>query len=315
MAAYYKTALELADSALLKIGTVLDDVIQDGFDRQCNRSTTASFDGARLEVFATGPRDGLPVVLVPPCGMPAKLCQGLMRGLARDHFVITWEGRGLFGETNDFDNLDCSAAAQAKDLFAVMRHFGVDVAHVLGLCGGAVIALLAAAERPAQISSLSLWHGDFELGSDFPKTTHQRNLKSLMSIAGGGRAEAASVHKLFVRSTLPGVRADLAHLTLYPYASAELLFRYGKLNGSIMNTDIRQTVARVFQPTLVVTSKDDSTAHPAGSMHVADCLPKATLRVRLHGDHLSLFDAPPEVTNLAAQFIAHQTAARTARPA
>jgi pimeloyl-ACP methyl ester carboxylesterase len=54
---------------------------------------------------------------------------------------------------------------------------------------------------------------------------------------------------------------------------------------------------------LVVTSEDDSTAHPDGSMRVAKGIPNAILHVEPHGDHLSLFDAQPHITALAARFI------------
>jgi predicted alpha/beta hydrolase family esterase len=58
---------------------------------------------------------------------------------------------------------------------------------------------------------------------------------------------------------------------------------------------------------LVVTSEDDSTAHPDGSMRVAKGIPNAILHVERHGDHLSLFDAQPHITALAARFISNET--------
>jgi pimeloyl-ACP methyl ester carboxylesterase len=223
--------------------------------------------------------------------------------LGKDHFVITWESRGLFEEPSDFDALGFDVATQAEDLFAVMDHFGVKTAHLLGLCGGAVIAMEAAAAQPARVTSMSLWHGDFDLGSGSLKTMHQRNLQALITIAAAGRAQAASVHKLFLQSDVIKLRPDLAHLILYPYATAEMFFRYGKLNGSIMNTDVSNLLERISHPTLVVTSEDDSTAHPDGSMRVAKGIPNAILHVEPHGDHLSLFDAQPHITALAARFI------------
>jgi hypothetical protein len=53
-----------------------------------------------------------------------------------------------------------------------------------------------------------------------------------------------------------------------------------------------------------VTSEADQTTHPDGSIRVAKALPNATLRIEPTGDHLSLFDAEPHITTLAAQFIA-----------
>ncbi len=290
-----------------EINDVVDDVVDQSFERRYGRSKVISSGGAPLRTYASGQQSDKAIVLVSACGMPAKICDRWMEFLGKDHFVITWESRGLFEEPNDFDELNCDVATQAEDLFAVMDHFGVKTAHLMGLCGGAVIAIQAAAAHPARVSSMSLWHGDFELGPDSPKTAHQRNLKALITMAGEGRAQAASIHKLFQRSILANLRPDMAHIVLYPYATAEMLFRYGKLNGSIMSTDISNLLPSISHPTLVVTSEDDSTAHPDGSMRVAKGLSNAILHVEPHGDHLSLFDAQPHITALAARFISMET--------
>ena len=54
----------------------------------------------------------------------------------------------------------------------------------------------------------------------------------------------------------------------------------------------------------MVTSADDSTAHPAGSRFVAAALPDARLLVLPHGDHISLFRGDPLLLDAAAGFIA-----------
>jgi pimeloyl-ACP methyl ester carboxylesterase len=97
---------------------------------------------------------------------------------------------------------------------------------------------------------------------------------------------------------------ELAHLVLYPYANPELMYRYGKLNGSIMHTAVEPLLAEVRRPALVVTSEDDHTAHPEGSRRVAEALPGATLRVEPHGDHISLFRARGATPHLARTFLA-----------
>ena len=181
----------------------------------------------------------------------------------------------------------------------------------MGFCGGAVIALLAAAAYPDRVSSVSVWHGDFERGPSCPKTNHQQNVKALMDIAAASPSAAASVRGLLCESTrsagpggmLTKIRPEHAHLVLYPFATAELLHRYSQLNGDLMRTDVGTVLAAIRQPVLVVTSRTDDTAHPAGSIDVARRLPRASLRVEPEGDHLSLFDAAAPLVNLARTFI------------
>lgn len=301
---------DLVASAALFENVASDEVIEETvsaeFQQQFFSGKARSFDGALLRCYTAGSPHRKAVVLVAACGMPAKLCERWMRFLAKDHFVITWESRLLFDGPPNGHEFAYDVSAQVADLFAVMNHFNVTEAHLMGLCGGAVIAVSAAAGQPRRVMSLSLWHGDYELGPRCPKTKHQKDLKALMTAIAAGKSQAEQIHTMFSHNILKNFRADLAHLILYPYANPDLLFLYGRSNGRIMETDVTPLLSRVTQPALVVTSYDDNTAHPEGSKFVAGCLPHAELRVEDRGDHLSLFDAAPNVTEAAARFLAAQ---------
>ncbi|MYV56239.1 alpha/beta hydrolase, partial [Streptomyces sp. SID3212] len=244
------------------------------------------------------------VVLALAPGMPARLAERWIRELARTHYVVTWESRGLFADPGEPAPGDYGVPAQAGDLLAAMDRAGVARAHVVGLCGGAVPAVTAAALHPDRITSLSLWHGDFDLGPDSPKTDHQRNLQALMAMACSDPGLAATIHETLCRSIGDNVPADLAHLVLYPYATAELFARYCALNSAVMGEDLRLRLAGLDQPVLVVTSTDDHTAHPGGSAAVAAALPGAVSLVRPHGDHISVFRGEPELFEAVAGFLA-----------
>jgi pimeloyl-ACP methyl ester carboxylesterase len=295
--------MAMPEDLLTDVDRVTAEVMADSFDVFFQKDSTISPDGLPLNVYGAGP-DGEAVVLVPACGMPAALAESWMRYLARDRRVLAWESRGLFGAAGQYGDYAVDAAAQAADLFAVMDHYGVSSAHVVGLCGGAVIALAAAASEPDRIRSLSLWHGAYELASGSPRTKFQNDLIELMAIAAHSRAAARSVQATFCQVALSSTPADLAHLVLYPYASPELFYRYCRLNGTLARTDVEPYLTRVKQPALVVTSEDDETAHPQGSRQVAAGLENARLRVETHGDHSSLFHADDTLMRVAADFIA-----------
>ncbi|MBB5953769.1 pimeloyl-ACP methyl ester carboxylesterase [Saccharothrix tamanrassetensis] len=295
--------LDLAEPVAVSAADVEAARAQD-FDAWASRVVVRAPDGAELPAYAAGDRTKPAVVIVPAPGMPARLCEGWMRPLARDHFVLVWETRGLF--TDHFTGA-VDVPAQVDDLFALLDHFELDQAHVLGLCGGAVLGVVAAAREPERVSSLSLWHGDFDLGDESPKTDHQRNLQALMAMAARGTDKAAGVHAVLAHTMLGVTPPRLAHLVVYPYATPELLHLYCRLNGEIMATDLRPYLPDVPHRTLVVTSEDDETAHPAGSHAVAGRLADATLHVTAHGDHLSLFRAEEHLVELAVRFIDART--------
>ncbi|MFH8347419.1 alpha/beta fold hydrolase [Streptomyces sp. NPDC018045] len=312
LAEWMRCATAVPVDRLGEVDQVLTRTLADSFEAFSPKEAITSVDGVPLHVYAAG-QGAETVVLVPACGMPVALSESWVRFLARDRRVLTWESRGLFGAAGHDGDYGVDVGAQSADLFAVMDHYGVAGAHVVGLCGGAVIALAAAAGRPERIASLSLWHGAYGFTDGGAKTKHQEGLIELMTSAARSRAAARAVHAAFCQAMLTSTPADAAHLVLYPYASPELLYRYCRLNTGITGTDVEPYLARVRQPALVVTSRDDDIAHPAGSERVAAGLTNGQLRVEAHGDHISLFSAQDALLQVATDFMAqHGTARSTA---
>ncbi|MEU9252783.1 alpha/beta hydrolase [Streptomyces sp. NPDC048270] len=286
-----------------RLADTVDEAAAADFGRFCTRLDTRTPDGVPLRVYTAGRPGERAVALAPAPGMPARLAERWIRELARTHYVVTWESRGLFADPEEPAPPGYGVSAQAGDLLAALDRAGAARAHVAGLCGGAVPAVAAAALHPDRITSLSLWHGDFDLGPDTPKTDHQRNLQALLSMACADPALAATIHETLCRSIGDNVPADLAHLVLYPYATVELFRRYSELNTAVMGEDLRPRLAGLGQPVLVVTSADDDTAHPEGSARVAAALPGAVSLVRPHGDHISVFRGEPELFDALAEFL------------
>lgn len=260
--------------------------------------------GLSLAAYASTNRHSKAVMMVLPCGMPFELCLPWFQSLGQDHFVVTWETRGLFGDCTDFDAIDCTADAQIDDLFAVLDHFGTEESHLMGICGGAMIALAAAARRPEQIKAMSLWYGDFVLADSTLRTAHQQNFEWLMSEAAQGRGDAADLHGMFLdQKLLATVPEAIAHHALLPYANQEAFYRYAKLNHALNQLDVEPLLARVDTPTLVVAGQNDTTTHTGGSTFIARGLRNANLRMEADGDHQSFFSAPDHSKTMAFEFI------------
>jgi 3-oxoadipate enol-lactonase len=288
------------------IAQVLPRIVDSSLQSPKYRKVIRASDGVPLAAYALGRRGNPSVVLIPPCGMPIELAQRWLHLLAEKYFVLSVETRYLFAANSAFQACATGISHQADDIFRAMEFFGVERAHVIGLCGGAVIALAAAACNPQKVLSLNLWHGDYELGDPRLTTAHQKDFRSLMLTVRSVK-QAESLWSAFAQpSTFKRLRPDLAHLLLYPFASPDLLFRYGWLNGNIMSANTNDFLPCIPHPALVVTSADDETAHPAGSHAVAAALARAQLFVRPHGDHLSCFDADPMLTEVALGFIGKQ---------
>ncbi|WP_460908704.1 alpha/beta fold hydrolase [Paraburkholderia jirisanensis] len=260
--------------------------------------------GTALSVYASAARNRPALVLVPPFGMPFGLYRDWFVRLAQRYFVVSWETRALFGECTDFDRADTSMAAQVGDLVAVMDHFGLDEAHVMGICGGAAVALCAAPRLAQRIDSLSLWYGDYQLGDASLRTQHQQNFEWLMETAAQDREQAGQMQQLFTDPSILGtVPRSIAHLALYPYANPELMYRYARLNAGLYAAQLMPALHGIAVPTLVVSGDNDSTTHCGGSQFIAQQIAGARFHLERGGNHEGLFSVPDGLHTLLLEFL------------
>jgi len=266
-------------------------------------------EGVRLSTYAAPAPGKPPVVLVLPCGMPFQLCQPWFESLSADYSVFTWESRGLFGEVEDFEHAGLGVDSQLADLFGLLDHYRVRGAHIMGLCGGAVLALRAVEKQPGRFGSMSLWYGDYHLDDARLRTAHQKNFDWLMLEAGQDRSQARELHQMFLDpSILATVPDEIAHWALYPYASPELLYRYAKLNAALNEENVLASLPSLAAPALVVAGDCDTTTHSGASELVAAHLPQARFEMERNGNHQKFFGAPAASRALALRFMAEQFA-------
>jgi pimeloyl-ACP methyl ester carboxylesterase len=312
-------AVERRIRGLLRDASPLQDWVRDAGDAPIGRAAARARDlaprrapvrtrdGLVLDAFTTGDPSRPAVVLVPPCGMPVQLSLGWLRALREDYFVVTWQSRGLFAPGGPEEGMAGGVNDQADDLLAVMDAFDLSACHVMGLCGGAVITLDAVHRCPERFGSVSLWHGDYDFGADTTKTDHQKDVQALMEMGADSLDKATAYQKLMHRpAALAKIPEAVAPMVLYPYATPALFHHYCRLNLAIMTFDITDLLGDIALPTLVVTSRTDMTAHPAGSHRVARELARAQLVEEPTGDHLSVFDTSIRLTELAVGFVAAQ---------
>jgi 3-oxoadipate enol-lactonase len=263
-------------------------------------------DGTLLTAIDAGPPDSPCIVFSPACAMSYRLCLPWIAALSGAYRCVVPQTRGTserIEDPYDFDRRGYGVDHQADDLIALIADLTTEPVHLMGLCGGAVPAMVAAALQPARIASLSLWHADLELGDEAPKTDHQVNLRAMLDLAGESRDTAAWMRDKLVSGPMKGVPDGVGPLVVRPYATAELFYRYAKLTAATMHWDSRDTAAGLDQPALIVTSRDDHTAHPAGSQRLAGILPRARLVVADHGTHLDAFNATAEQVSALLSFL------------
>lgn len=243
-----------------------------GLDGVGERHLVDAGGGVRLSAVRAGQAiDGFPVLLMGAPGMPLEMVASWLRGLGARRQVASWETRGMFGP--DWEQVaELEVEHQVADAVVMLDAAGWPQAHLVGICGGAVLALACAARHPQRVRSLTLWFGDFDLGDAAPKTEHQRNLQALMQMVVSRRVSAQALRDVLVASMVKMSDPDLAPLAMYPFANAALLEQYCNMNYPIMSTDCRPYLSAVGAPCLVGYGPDDQTTHPDGSRAVAESL-------------------------------------------
>jgi pimeloyl-ACP methyl ester carboxylesterase len=113
----------------------------------------AEIDGITLEYEIKG--SGEPVVLIHGSHIAAAFAPLTAEPALRDNFrLIRYHRRGFAGSSRH-DGL-LSISGQATDCLGLLRHLGVERAHVVGHSYGGVVALQLALDAPEAVRSLSL---------------------------------------------------------------------------------------------------------------------------------------------------------------
>jgi pimeloyl-ACP methyl ester carboxylesterase len=260
--------------------------------------TTVDHDGVRIRVRRTGA--GRPVVLV----------HGLMAGgevwyrqegpLAQDHDVIIPDlrGHGRSGKPTDGHTVEDHAA----DLDAVLEALNIERADVVGWSMGAVIAMHYTATRPARVDRLALL-------SPTPMMVSQEGFQHAIPFDGLRPMLRGLI------TDFPGTARGFAELLTAPENDAsvvDLLYSLAlKTNGitaaaailGIGCGDLRETIARIDRPTLVLHGERDQVVPPAAGRWVSEQIPGSRFEVLADAAHAFMLTRPDEVTPLLREFL------------
>jgi pimeloyl-ACP methyl ester carboxylesterase len=173
----------------------------------------AVLDGVTLEYEVSGA--GEPIVFIHGA-LIADIFRPLVAepSLAHAYRLITYHRRGYAGSSHTPG--PTTIATQATDCLALLRHVGVERAHVLGHSYGGCIALQLALEAPEMVHSLALLEPALMVGASAQAYRE--------SLARGERryheAGAAIVVDEFLQARWPGYQAHLDQVLPGAYAQA-----------------------------------------------------------------------------------------------
>ena len=202
--------------------------------------------------------------------------------LARHHTVIRYDERGcgLSDWTEEGFDLD----TWVGDLSAIVDSIGLDEFDLLGVSQGGPIAIEYSVRNPKRIRHLVLV-GTFACGAFIPE--EQREALRHLIETGWGRSNPA-FRQIFTSLFIPDATDEQRDWFNELQARSTLPAIAAKLYRAFQYLDVRDRLALVCAPTLVLHSRGDAAIPFSAGRAVATGIPRARL-VPLAGDnHLPL---------------------------
>jgi len=211
-----------------------------------------------------------------------------LEGLGRTNTVIRYDLRGC--GMSDRDAGELSLERWVSDLGTVIDAAGVERASLLGMSGGAAIALAYAARTPDRVERV-VAYGGWASGA-FLRLDEERR-KAFRAVMHTGWAEPnPAFRRLFTMMFLPeGTPEQMAWYDELQLRSAtpEMAVR---LYDALAETEATGLVPRVAAPTLVLHSRGDLVVPFEEGRRIAAAVPTARLIPLDSRNHLLLAEEP-----------------------
>ena len=240
--------------------------------------------------------------------MPNDIILPLVRRLAEDHHVISWDSRWLPSLTHEFNAADCHSLTFARDLISVMNYFDLDKATIVGWSSGVQVALRAMHEFGDRINGAVLLNGGTSIASDtdepLQSTDYQTNILSLLpKIKGNYRLAEMYCDLIYGTKLHSNNEADqglftkimsstdpyLLYMTSMPFRNADALYRYAHVMSNLLTEPGHAWTDGIKQPVLVYSGKKDTVTHQDAAVALGGRLANAQHVSDDEGDHFAHF--------------------------
>lgn len=245
--------------------------------RQKIQFCTAS-DGVRLAYASVG--EGPPIIKAANWlshlehDWEAPIWSPLFRNLAVDHRFVRYDERG--NGLSDWNANDISFDAFVTDLEAVVDATGLDKFALLGISQGAAVSIEYAVRHPERVTRLILFGGyaaGWRIGATEAETKEREAVITLTE-TGWGKDNPA-YRQIFSSTFIPHASAnelawfnEFQRLTTSPENAARFLSVFGDI-------DVRDRLAQVMVPTLVIHSLGDQRIPVETGRDIAASIPNA----------------------------------------
>ncbi|MGP4086512.1 bifunctional 3-oxoadipate enol-lactonase/4-carboxymuconolactone decarboxylase PcaDC [Streptomyces sp. KR55] len=247
--------------------------------------------GKLLNHRAEGPTSAPPLLLGPSLGTSHALWDKVAPELSVTHRVVRWDLPGHGGSAAELIGPGAAVGDLADLVLALADSLGVERFAYAGVSLGGAVGLQLAVHHPERVSSLAVICSSAHFNGAQPweeraALVRREGLASL--------AENADARWFTPGFTVPRLVQD--HRDADPAA-------YAACCDALAAFDLRDRLAQISAPTLLIAGRDDPATPPAHLREIADAVPGAALVEIPGASHLAPAQCPEAVlTALRAHF-------------
>jgi 3-oxoadipate enol-lactonase/4-carboxymuconolactone decarboxylase len=232
---------------------------------------------------AEGPASAPPLLLGPSLGTSYALWDRVAPELSVTHRVIRWDLPGHGGSAAGLLTAGATVGDLAGLVLALADSLGIRRFAYAGVSLGGAVGLHLAVHHPERLSSLAVIcsSAHFDGAGPWEERAARVRREGLAALA-----ETADARWFTAGFTVPRLVAD--HRRADPEA-------YAACCDALASFDLRDRLAEITVPTLLVAGREDPATPPAHLREIADAVPGAALVEIPGASHLAPAQCPEEV--------------------
>ena len=241
-----------------------------------------------VHALVTGRADGPVVLLSNSLGSTHRMWDPQLHELEQHFRVVRYDTRGH--GASPVPEGPYAIDDLADDVISLIDRLDVESAHLVGLSLGGMTVLRVAARNPERVQRLAVLCS----GAQLAPAQAWTDRAALVRTRGAGAVAASVVERWFTKALLDA-RPD-ERVRWEQMIAATPTEGYAGCCEAIAKLDLRQDLAVVTAPTLVIAGAEDPATPPTKLQEIADGIADARLLVVPHAAHLANAERPDVVT-------------------
>lgn len=262
-----------------------------------SRACTLGVVAIDLNYVRTGPRGGVPVVLLHPVGLDLTYWGAVIDALRPDYDVIACDLPGHGASPGTAEDWTLPRATEAVRAF--VHGLGVGGVHLVGLSVGGMLAQSLVLTEPAVVRSLTL----IDTAASFSDEGRagMRVRASTARSSGMQGVLASTIERWFTAQTAAD-RPDLIDRVSKTLLAHDPL-RHAAMWDMIAELDLVNGLRHIDCPTLVLVGEHDRSSPVSAARQLRDGIARASLAVVANAAHLSPLERPNVVNAHLTDFL------------